>query len=366
MASTGVLVANLGTPRSPEPGPVRAYLREFLSDPRVVDLPRWLWLPLLHGIILPIRPRRTAALYRRIWSERDGAPLLHHCRELTAALAARLQEHLRPAPRVGLGMRYGEPSIEAALQELGEPERLIVLPLYPQYSATTVASTFDALARSYRRRPRAPELRFISGYHDWPPYIEALAASVRHHWARHGEPVRLLMSFHGIPERYAALGDPYPDQCRQTAELLARRLSLEPGRWSLAYQSRFGRAKWLQPSTEDVLARWAGEGTETVDVICPGFPADCLETIDEIGREARHLFESAGGRRLRYIPALNASPEHVEALLALVLRKGSDWWAEGRHERQRTPSPRQGDDSRAGPGPGRRAGEPTGEGTGSA
>ncbi len=316
----GVLLVNLGTPDAPTPEALRRYLAEFLSDPRVVDLPRWRWLPILHGIILRTRPARSARAYERIWTER-GSPL----RLYTEALGEALEEALGIPVRIA--MRYGRPSIATGLAQLREAgaERLLVLPLYPQYSATTTASTYDALAAALRREAHVPEIRLLGDYHRHPAYIDALATRIEDHWREHGRGERLLLSFHGIPRRYAEAGDPYPQRCEATARALARRLGLEEGQWAMSYQSRFGREPWLQPYTDETLARWPGEGVRSVDVVCPGFATDCLETLEEIAMENRDTFLAAGGEAYRYIPALNDRPEHV-ALLETLVREGGEGW----------------------------------------
>ncbi len=324
-----VLLVNLGSPEAPTPRAVRRFLAEFLSDPRVVELPPWLWRPILHGVVLRVRPRRSARLYRSIWTP-EGSPLLaigrRQARGLAEALAARLG---RPLP-VALGMRYGRPSLAEALEGLRRQglERLLVLPLYPQACGATTASTFDALARALAAWRRVPALRFVAGYHDHPGYLEALAASLRRHWAEHGRGERLLLSFHGMPERTRAAGDPYHRQCQETARLLAERLGLPPGSWQVAFQSRFGRGRWLEPATDRVLAAWGREGLGTVDVLCPGFAADCLETLEEIAVQGRETFRAAGGGELRYVPALNDRPEHL-AFLAELAAKELQGWPEG-------------------------------------
>ena len=316
----GVLLVNLGTPDAPTPEALRRYLAEFLSDPRVVDLPRWRWLPILHGIILRTRPARSARAYARIWTER-GSPL----RLYTEALAEALEGSLDIPVRIA--MRYGRPSIASGLEQLRQAgaQRLIVLPLYPQYSATTTASTYDALAAALRREALVPEIRFLGDYHRHPAYIDALAKRIEDHWREHGRGERLLLSFHGIPQRYAEAGDPYPQRCEATAHALAQRLGLEEGQWAMSYQSRFGREPWLQPYTDETLARWPGEGVRSVDVVCPGFATDCLETLEEIAMENRDTFLQAGGESYRYIPALNDRPEHV-ALLETLVREGGEGW----------------------------------------
>ena len=322
LPAAGLLLVNLGTPDSPAPADVRRYLAEFLWDPRVVETPRWLWWPLLHGIILNTRPRRSAEAYARIWTE-TVSPLLLHTRRQAEALQARLGEQVKVVP----AMRYGNPSIAAGLRELREAgcERILVLPLYPQYSATTTASTFDAVTEELRRWRRVPELRFIGQYHSEPGYIAALAASIREYQQENGTPEKLILSFHGIPQRYAEAGDPYPRQCERTARLLAEALGLEEGRWQLTYQSRMGREPWLQPYTSATLEALAREGVRHVQVLCPGFAADCLETLEEIAMENRDIFLAHGGERYGYIPCLNDRPDHVEALAAIARSYLGGW-----------------------------------------
>jgi ferrochelatase len=314
---SGVLLLNLGTPETPTPEAIRPWLREFLSDPRVVDLPRWLWLPLLHGVILPLRPRKLAPLYARIWRA-DGSPLLAITREQRAALAQALATD--GAPPVVEAMRYGQPSAAAALARLREAgvTRIVVLPLYPQYSGTTTASALDAIGAALAAMAWQPQLAVIDDYHADAGYLAALAASVREHWAARGRGEVLLMSFHGIPERYAARGDPYGRQCQETARRLASALQLKDGEWQLAYQSRVGNAAWLGPYTDVVIPLMARRGVRRLDVVCPGFAADCLETLDEVAIRYAEAFVAAGGEGLRYVPALNARPAHIDALARLV------------------------------------------------
>lgn len=312
--STGILVSNLGTPDAPTPEALKRYLREFLKDPRVIDLPRWKWLPLLELLILPRRAPRSAEAYRKVWTP-DGSPLLSISKRQRDLLAKTL------GLPVALGMRYGNPSIAAALRELAGCARILVLPLYPQYAAATTASTFDALGDQLRRLRVVPEIRTVRSYHDDPGYIRALAGSVREAWAD-GEPERLLLSFHGLPKRYVDLGDPYRRECEETARLL----SAELGRGcTVAFQSRFGREEWLRPYTDETLAAWGQKKVASVDVLCPGFSADCLETIEEIGQENREIFQHAGGGRFRYVPALNDRADHVEALAAVARRNLQGW-----------------------------------------
>jgi len=316
----GVLLVNLGTPDAPTPEAVRRYLAEFLWDPRVVDVFRPLWWLILNGIVLRTRPARSAALYAKVWTE-EGSPLLVISRRQRAALKAALAERLGGGVPVALGMRYGRPALADALGGLAEAgcRRVVVLPLFPQYSISTTASVEDAVARGLRRLPQRVSAEVIPGYAEDPGYIAALAASVREHWAEAGEPDRLLVSFHGTPARYRdKKGDPYEVQCRATAGLLADALDLAPERWTLAFQSRFGREEWLRPYTDETLRDWGAEGLGTVDVICPGFPADCLETLEEIAVTNAELFREAGGGALRYIPALNDRADHVAALADLA------------------------------------------------
>ena len=322
----GVLVTNLGTPDAPTPGAVRRYLAEFLADPRVIEAPRLVWRLILHGVVLRIRPRRSAHAYASIWTP-EGSPLLVNSRAIADALDARWTERQPGRVAVALGMRYGDPSIPGALHALREAgaTRIAVLPLYPQYSGATGGSTFDAVARALSGWRRVPALRFIDHYHDDPGYIGAVAASIEAAWSEGGRPNRLLFSFHGLPRRYLDAGDPYHCACRKTARLVAEALDLEPERWLVAFQSRVGREEWLRPYTDETLIEWGGEGLRRVDVVCPGFSADCLETLEEIAMRGRESFVAAGGEELRYIPALNAGDGHVEALAALVERTISDW-----------------------------------------
>lgn len=323
MAQRGIILVNLGTPSAATAEGVRDFLRPFLSDRRVVDLPRWLWWPLLHGVILPLRSRRVARAYAQIWRD-GGSPLLVTSRQQQQALQAALQAQGRDEP-VALAMSYGEPSLAQAWQQLRSQgvTDVLLLPLYPQYSSTTTASVFDGWARLMAAQPRVPALRLLSDYHDHPAYIDALAQSIRQHWQQHPQPDHLLFSFHGIPQRYAERGDPYALQCRQTAQRVADQLGLASEQWSLAFQSRFGREPWLQPYTDETLAQLARSGVKRLDILCPGFAADCLETLEEIAEEGQQIFLAAGGEEYRYIPALNDSAAHIQLLLALVTQSGS-------------------------------------------
>jgi protoporphyrin/coproporphyrin ferrochelatase len=320
---TGVLLIQLGTPDSPTPSALRPYLRQFLTDPRVIEVPRWKWWFVLNLLVLPFRPRQSAAKYRRIWGPETGSPLLHHTRRAAEALQQAL-----PQVRVAFGMQIGNPPLAGVLRDLigRGVDRLLVLPLYPQYSATTTGSAYDALFAALRSERRVPALRIIRDYHDHPAYLDAVTAVVRDDLARlPWEPEHYLISFHGIPVRYAAAGDPYPEQVVRTTAGLIPRLGWPEGRWSQTFQSRFGREPWLEPYTEETLVGLAREGVKRVFVVTPGFTADCLETLDEIGNEAREAFRHAGGEELRLCPCLNDHPAWVEAMRALVLEEGRGW-----------------------------------------
>jgi ferrochelatase len=339
--STGVLLVNLGTPDAPTPEAVRRFLAEFLWDPRVVEMARPLWWLILHGVILRLRPSRVAKAYQTVWTE-DGSPLLSIAKKQAHAVREQLSGQAGCSLEVALAMRYGNPSIEQALDELRGKgmQRLLVLPLYPQYSATTTASIFDEVFRVLSGWRWVPELRLIQHYHDHPAYIDALAASVTEHWNRHGRPDRLLMSFHGIPRRYFNAGDPYFCECQKTGRLLAERLELQESEWQLTFQSRFGREEWLRPYTDHTLKDWGKRGVARVDVVCPGFSADCLETLEEIAEQNRELFLHAGGKEFRYISALNERLDHARALSRLLVEHmhgwedGSEWSSEHLQLRQ--------------------------------
>lgn len=324
-ARTGVLLVNLGTPESPTPAALRRYLAEFLSDPRVVEIPRAVWWPILHGIILRTRPRKSAAKYASVWTP-EGSPLAVWTQRQAALLQGYLGERGHRVI-VRHAMRYGQPAIGAELDALRAQgaTRVLVLPAYPQYSGATTASVADSVFAWARQARRLPELRLVNDYHDEPAYIEALAERVLAHWQANGRGERLVLSFHGMPERTLHLGDPYHCQCHKTARLLAQRLGLPPEQMMVTFQSRFGRAKWLQPYTEPTLKALAAQGVRSVDVMCPGFYADCLETLEEIHQEARAAFLVAGGQRFAYIPCLNDSPPGIRALVAVAERHLAGW-----------------------------------------
>ena len=330
----GVLLVNLGTPDAATPGAVRRYLAEFLSDPRVVEIPRIAWLPILHGVILRVRPPKSARKYAAIWG-RDGSPLSAHSRKQKSLLQGYLAQRLKTAglppdlTEVDLAMRYGNPDIAGALARLAAAgcDRVLVVPLYPQYAASTTASAMDAVYAVAQRMRRMPALRSIDCFHDDPGYIKALAQGINDFWVREGQPDVLVLSFHGLPRRSLDLGDPYHCHCHKTARLLVEELGLEPRQYRVTFQSRFGRAEWLQPYTQDTVVALAKEGVRRVDVACPGFVADCLETLEEIGIEVRQAFVAAGGNELKAIPCLNEHPRWIGALADLVLRHLQGWLA---------------------------------------
>ncbi len=317
---SGVILTNLGTPDAPDTASVRRYLAQFLADPRVVEIPRVIWWFILNLFILPLRPKRSARLYQQVWGP-EGSPLL----AITLQQAAKLQGTLDAAHGsdrylVVAGMRYGNPSVEAAVKTLTDANvrSITVLPLYPQYSSVTTGSTFDSLAEALSKYRWIPELKFISGYHDQDLYLEAVVDCVREHCEQHGVPDRLLMSYHGTPESCLHKGDPYYCFCSQTSRFIEERLNLPENTLVTTFQSRFGKAQWLQPYTSDVLKTLGEQGVAHVAVICPGFSADCLETLEEIAVENRDIYLEAGGQKFHYIPCLNASDAHVHMMAALV------------------------------------------------
>jgi ferrochelatase len=322
-SKTGILLLNLGTPDAPEKVALRRYLREFLSDPRVVELPRWLWQPILYGVILPFRPAKSAKKYASIWDNREGSPLRFHTEKQAKLLEGWLAQHGLNNFLVDYAMRYGNPPITTVLDRLMTQgcERIVCLPLYPQYAASSTGSALDGVYRYLLTQRRQPSLRTIHSFHDNPDYILALAKNIRDYWQKNGRPAILLMSFHGIPLRSVKLGDPYQQECLRSGQLLATELGLEPTQYRITFQSRFGRAKWLEPYTAPTLTELGRQRTSRVDVICPGFVADCLETLEEIAQEGKELFKEAGGGEFHYIPALNEHAHWIDVLGNMVERE---------------------------------------------
>ncbi len=320
------MLVNLGTPDAPSPSAVRRYLAEFLWDPRVVESPRWFWWLALHGVILRIRPGKVAKAYQAVWTD-AGSPLLAISQQQANCMQLAMNKRSDVRIEVALAMRYGNPSIDAGLKSLREKgvQKLLVLPMYPQYSATTTASVYDAVFDVMKTWRQVPELRLIRDYHVTAGYIAALKQSVEQYWQTHGRADRLLMSFHGIPKRYCTAGDPYHRQCLATGHLLAEVLGLTEAEFAITFQSRFGREEWLKPYADHTLKEWGSGGTKSVQVVCPGFSADCLETLEEIADQNKEIFLNAGGESFAYIPALNDSDAHIDALADLVLKHMQGW-----------------------------------------
>lgn len=331
IARPGILLVNLGTPDAPTAAALRRYLGEFLSDPRVVEIPRPLWWPLLHGVILNTRPAASARKYARIWSE-DGSPLRVHTERQARLLSDNLARRIRSPITVEYAMRYGTPALAPALSALKARgcDRILVLPLYPQYSASATASVFDAVSRYVQSTRNVPELRLVRNFHDHPAYVAALTAQLREHWNKNGRPDRLLMSFHGLPRYTLLRGDPYHSECQETARLLAASLQLLDKDWQVVFQSRFGHTEWLQPYCLQTLVDCAKSERKKVDVICPGFVSDCLETLEEIGIEARQAFLAAGGREFHVIPCLNERDDWIQALADIAVSHLSGWVSKDR------------------------------------
>ncbi len=325
---TGVLMVNLGSPETPDAAAVRRYLAQFLWDRRVVEFPRWLWWMVLHGIILRIRPSRSAHAYKQIWTD-QGSPLTVYSQGLCARVAEKVRAK-QVNVKTALAMCYGEPSVQNAIKELSDAgmRRLLVLPLYPQYSATTTGAVFDAVARELQRMRWVPELRFINDYHADNGYIQAVADSIRQYWREKSKSELLLFSFHGIPQRYFKAGDPYHCFCHASARLIANALELTDGQWRVTFQSRFGREPWLTPYTDETLKRLPSEGITGVDVVCPGFAVDCLETLEEIGMQNREFFQQAGGQQFQYIPCLNDNESHAQVLTEIITNQLQGWPAD--------------------------------------
>lgn len=318
----GVVLMNLGTPDAPTPSAIRRYLQQFLSDPRVVELPRWLWFPILFGPLSMFRPAKVAPGYQMMWQEYGDSPLRVISRRQTDALRERLAAlGGDAAPAVALAMSYGNPSLPDALAELHAKgvEQVLLIPLYPQYSATTTGAIYDQVAAIVRTSRDIPAIHVVKSYYQYPRFTAALATSVQRYWLEHGKARKLLLSFHGIPQRNVDLGDPYYAHCVETARALAVALALDDTQWAISFQSRLGRARWLQPYTSELLREWGAQGVTDVDVICPAFAADCLETLEEIAVENRAIFEQAGGRNYRYIPCLNDSADQIDLLIDIIV-----------------------------------------------
>ncbi len=323
---TGILLINLGTPDAPTPQAVRAYLKEFLSDPRVVEMPRAIWWLILNGIILNTRPKKSAEKYAAIWLP-EGSPLRIHTERQAILLEGYLGQRTKAPLVVGYAMRYGKPTIASALRRLKEQncQRILVVPLYPQYAASTTATAYDMVFREMQQMRNTPALRTIRNFHDHPGYIKALAGNIQHYWMINGRPEKLLMSFHGLPRAALDQGDPYHCECHKTARLLAEQLGLKPEQYAVSFQSRFGRTEWLKPYTSTTLKELGQQKIERLDVVCPGFVADCLETLEEIALEGKETFQHAGGGEYHYIPCLNDRDDWIHALTDLVLDNLQGW-----------------------------------------
>ena len=319
----GLLITNVGTPDAPSPEALKRYLAEFLADKKVIDYPRWFWLPLLHGVILNVRPKKSAQMYQRIWTE-EGSPLLNITQKIAEGLGNHLGLEAQTPIVARVGMRYGQPSINNGLQAFRQQgiRQILVLPIFPQYSQTTTQTSIEAVHHEIQDWDEPPEIRWVHDYHDHPQYIEALAKSI-HADKKIGN--KFLFSYHGVPKRYTRSGDPYLEQCIHTSQLLAEKLGLAEDEWSYAFQSRFGPEEWLQPYTDETLATLGKNKQAGLSVLCPGFAADCLETLDEIGTEGKHTFVENGGTDFQYIPALNDSKDHIGALAQIVREHISDW-----------------------------------------
>lgn len=326
MLKTGILLVNLGTPTAPTPKALRVYLKQFLSDSRVVELPRLLWWLILNGIILNTRPKKSAEKYAAIWTK-EGSPLRVHTEKQAVLLRGYLGERIKTPHALAWAMRYGAPSIESALLELRKQncDRILILPLYPQYSASTTASVFDAVADTVRRMRNAPALRYVKNFHDHPAYVAAAARQISEYWMANGRPDKLVLSFHGVPRFTLTKGDPYHCECHKTARLIGEELGLKPDGVVVSFQSRFGRAEWLTPYTIDVMAKLGKEKTGRIDVFCPGFVADCLETLEEIAIENKAKFMKSGGKEFHYIPCLNERHEWIQALARICAENLHGW-----------------------------------------
>lgn len=322
----GILLANLGTPDAPTAKALRPYLKQFLYDRRVVEIPRIIWWWILHGIILLVRPKKSAEKYASIW-HKEGSPLMVYSQQQKKLLQGYLSQKINSPFVVELGMTYGNPSIKSAIESLKAQgcDRILIFPLYPQYAGSSTAAALDAVWRVLLKMRSVPAIRTIKHYHDHPRYIQALASHIKAYWQQHGQPEKLVMSFHGVPKFHLLKGDPYHCECHKTARLLAEALGLNKDRYEVAFQSRFGRQEWLQPYLANTLDKLGKQQLKRIDVVCPGFSSDCLETLEEIAMEGKHLFQSAGGGDYHYIPALNSEPVWIEAMRDIALENLHGW-----------------------------------------
>ena len=328
--ATGILITNLGTPDAANKKALKKYLKQFLSDPRLVEsnFPRWVWLTILNLVILNVRPAKSAKAYAKVWGQfGEGSPLLDISKQQLSGLKKLIKNQFDGPVECALGMRYGNPSIESALLELKEKKvkRLLILPLYPQYSATTTASTFDEVTRVLQSWRWIPELRFVNHYHKNQNYIDALVNSIQKHWKEYGKPEKLILSYHGIPKRYLLNGDPYHCECHVTTRLVVEKLGLNEDEYMICFQSIFGREEWLKPYLSDTLKSLPSQNVQNVQIICPGFSSDCLETLEEIEEENKEYFIESGGEKFSYIPALNASSDHLKAIESVILQHSQGW-----------------------------------------
>ena len=323
---TGILLVNLGTPDAPTAQALRPYLKQFLSNPRVVEIPQWVWWLILNGVILNTRPKKSAEKYAQIWMP-EGSPLKVHTVRQTRLLRDLLEERTQPAPMVEYAMSIGNPSIAEVLGQMRQQgcERILLLPLYPQYAASSTASAFDEVFAQLRKMRNTPAIRTVKHYHDHPGYIAALTQNVRDYWMKNGKPDKLVMSFHGVPRFTLEKGDPYHCECQKTGRLLAEMLELHAGEYQICFQSRFGRAEWLTPYTSVTLEELGKQNTRRIDVVCPGFVSDCLETLEEIAMEGKAIFIQAGGHEFHYIPCLNERDDWIKALADIALANLQGW-----------------------------------------
>lgn len=328
-AQTGIILVNLGTPDAPTAPSVRTYLKEFLGDPRVVEIPKAVWWFILNGIILNVRPKKSAAKYASVWMN-EGSPLRYYTEKQATQLRGFMSQRTKAPYIVEYAMRYGNPSIPSVLHKLKEQncQRILIVPMYPQYAASTTATAYDIVFDELKQMRNTPALRTIKNYHDNPGYIKALANNINDYWSKNGRPEKLVMSFHGLPQFSLDKGDPYHCECHKTGRLLAQELGLKPEQYALSFQSRFGKAEWIKPYTTATLLELGKQKTKRVDVVCPGFVADCLETLEEIAMEGKEDFLNAGGGEYHYIPCLNDNDDWMHALTDLVMDNLQGWLVE--------------------------------------